>query len=62
MRQLTVANVRYGSLAAAAAEIGGVRFSDRPFGVKRFQTIHHYSVHVARGLVQARDFATVVSY
>jgi hypothetical protein len=23
----------------------------RPFGVKRFQTIHHYSVDVARGLV-----------
>src|SRR5271155_1030134 len=28
-----------------------VRFSNRPFGVKRFQTIHHYSVDVARGLV-----------
>ena len=26
-------------------------FSNRPFGVKRFQTIHHYSVDVARGLV-----------
>ena len=25
-------------------------FSNRPFGVKRFQTIHHYSVDVARGL------------
>jgi hypothetical protein len=28
-----------------------VRFSNRPFGVKRFQTIHHYSVDVAHGLV-----------
>ena len=27
-----------------------VRFSNRPFGVKRFQTIHHYRVDVARGL------------
>src|ERR1700731_1612580 len=27
------------------------RFSNRPFGVKRFQTIHHCSVDVARGLV-----------
>src|SRR6202051_1187202 len=28
-----------------------VCFSNRPFGVKRFQTIHHRSVDVARGLV-----------
>src|SRR6478672_10166688 len=28
-----------------------VRFSNRPFRVKRFQTIHHYSVGVAHGLV-----------
>src|SRR5205823_10453575 len=28
-----------------------VRFSNRPFGVKRFQTIHYHSVDVARGLV-----------
>ena len=27
------------------------RFSNRPFGVKRFQAIHHYSVDVAHGLV-----------
>jgi hypothetical protein len=26
-------------------------FSNRPFGVKRFQTIHHHSVDVARGAV-----------
>ena len=28
-----------------------VCFSNRPFGVKRFQTVHHYSVDVAHGLV-----------
>ena len=28
-----------------------VRFSNRPVGVKRFQTIHRYSVNVAHGLV-----------
>jgi hypothetical protein len=27
-----------------------VRFSNRPFGVKHFQTIHHCSVDVAHGL------------
>ena len=27
------------------------RFSNRPFGVKHFQAIHHHSVDVARGLV-----------
>jgi hypothetical protein len=30
--------------------LANVRFSNRPFGVKRFQTIHHYGVDVARGL------------
>src|SRR5580704_8039637 len=28
-----------------------VRFSNRPFGVKHFQTVHHHSVDVAHGLV-----------
>jgi hypothetical protein len=28
-----------------------VCFSNRPFGVKRFQTIHYYGVDIARGLV-----------
>jgi hypothetical protein len=27
-----------------------VRFSNRPFGVKRFQTIHHCSFDAAHGL------------
>ncbi len=30
---------------------GHVRFSNRPFGVKHLQTIHHHSVDVAHGLV-----------
>src|SRR5450631_507356 len=30
---------------------GGTIFSNRPFWVKRFQTMHHCSVDVARGLV-----------
>src|SRR5262245_14533553 len=37
--------------AARNAPPSHVRFSNRPFGVKRFQTIHHCSVDVARGLV-----------
>ena len=31
-------------------EVLDVCFSNRPFGVKRFQTIHHCSVDVAHGL------------
>jgi hypothetical protein len=31
--------------------IRNVRFSNRPFGVKRFQTFHHCSVDVTHGLV-----------
>src|SRR6478672_13039614 len=44
-RPLRVQNRKY-SLRA-----DDVRFSNRPFGVKRFQTIRHHSVDVARGLV-----------
>jgi len=36
---------------ARLSEVGDVRFSNRPFGVKHFQTIHHCNVDVARGLV-----------
>src|SRR5437879_3123053 len=35
----------------AARPTTHVRFSNRPFGVKHCQTIHHYSVDVAHGLV-----------
>jgi hypothetical protein len=40
-----------GSKTEAAALPGDVCFSNRPSGVKRFQTIRHHSVDVARGLV-----------
>jgi hypothetical protein len=35
----------------AVGEHQNVRFSNRPFEVKHFQTIHHCSVDVAHGLV-----------
>ena len=35
-----------------------VRFSNRPVGVKRFQTIHHCSVDVARGLALLSGIGT----
>ena len=44
-------NVRCGSKADFVTARPDVRFSNRPFGVKRFQTIHDHSVDVARGLV-----------
>ena len=37
--------------ASLQSDATHVRFSNRPFGVKRFQTIHHYSVDVAHGLL-----------
>ena len=37
--------------AAVKTSNGDVRFSNRPFGVKHFQTIHPCGVDVARGLV-----------
>src|SRR5882724_335737 len=40
-----------GPLVDIAAMLRDVRFSNRPFGVKRFQTIHHHNVDDARGLV-----------
>ena len=36
--------------ADMCSALADVRFSNRPFGVKRFQTTHHYSVDVSRGL------------
>ena len=39
-----------GSLADIAARPDDVRFSNRPFGVKHFQTIRRCSVDVAHGL------------
>jgi hypothetical protein len=46
------ANVCSWHLADVTVVLNNVRFSNRPFEVKRFQTIHyHYSVDVAHGLV-----------
>src|SRR5262247_991829 len=44
-------DVAYWHFCDIGVEQRNVRFSNRPFGVKRFQTIHHLSVNVARGLV-----------
>ena len=53
-RGLAVATVSEGEpyIGRQMSEFAGrdVRFSNRPFGVKRFQTIHHTSVEVAHGL------------
>src|SRR5258706_12026284 len=35
-----------------------VCFSNRPFGVKRFQTIHHHGVDVSHGLVLLSGIGT----
>ena len=43
--------VRFGSFSTDSRCPRHVCFSNRPFGVKRFQTIHHYSVDVTRRLV-----------
>jgi hypothetical protein len=40
-----------GSGSVIAAALADVCFSNRPFEVKRFQTIHHCNVDVARGLL-----------
>ena len=46
-----MAEVAYWPLATDLALQPNVRFSNRPIGVKRFQTIHRHSVDVAHGLV-----------
>ena len=38
-------------LADMAIAVSDVRFSNRPFGVKHFQTVHRCSVDVTHGLV-----------
>src|SRR6266700_6034360 len=39
------------STTTVSMSLTGSCFSNRPFRVKRFQTIHHYSVDVTHGLV-----------
>src|ERR1700674_2751036 len=41
-----------------ASPVSNVRFSNRPFGVKHFQTIHQCGVDVARGLVLLSGIGT----
>ena len=41
----------YGYKADIAEHSTDVRFSNRPFGVKHFQTVHRCSVDVTHGLV-----------
>src|ERR1017187_9777033 len=43
-------NVAFWHLTDIATALANVRFSNRPFEVKHFQTIHHCSVDVAHGL------------
>ena len=50
-RMSEVYDVRYWPKADILTVPAHVRFSNRPVGVKRFQTIHHDSVDVAHGLV-----------
>ncbi len=52
----TLVSLQFGVLAAMP--IGRARFSNRPFEVKRFQTIHHCSVYAARGLVLLSGIGT----
>jgi hypothetical protein len=48
---IRIVHVRIGSFTSVLRCPHYVGFSNRPFGVKRFQTSHHYSVDVAHGLV-----------
>ena len=45
-------------LALFGADTGNVRFSNRPFGVKRFQAVHLFCVDVAHGLVLLSGIGT----
>jgi hypothetical protein len=47
---LALEEIALWNICAASKTLNNVRFSNRPFGVKHFQTIHHYSVDVAHGL------------
>src|ERR1017187_5404510 len=50
LNDLTVMASTEGAPIARVYALLNVRFSNRPVGVKRFQTIHHCSVDVAHGL------------
>jgi hypothetical protein len=44
-------DIRFWHIADIATRSINVRFSNRPVGVKRFQTIHDCGIDVTRGLV-----------
>jgi len=54
---IAVAKAPVWSINVALSIHKNVRFSNRPFGVKRLQTIHHLSVDVAHGLVLLSESA-----
>src|SRR5262245_34869193 len=60
LQRFESANVRFGSFASdqRSRPSGYVRFSNRPFRVKRFQTIHDSGVNVARGLALLSGLGT----
>ncbi len=49
--RMKLANFRYWHKADMAIAFSDVRFSNRPFGVKHFQTVRRCSVDVTHGLV-----------
>jgi hypothetical protein len=56
--KLRLGNVRFGSQADISLSSINVCFSNRPVGVKRFQTIHDCGVDVAHGLVLLSGLGT----
>ena len=58
MARRTRRRERIAASAPLAVLFADVRFSNRPIGVKRFQTIHDCGVDVARGLVLLSGFGT----
>src|SRR6516162_1881296 len=58
VRLLHLHNVCFSHKADIAIVRNNVRFSNRPFRVKRFQTIHDCGVNVARGLALLSGLGT----
>ena len=50
-RSFLASEDRFGSISTDRRCLRDIRFSNRPFGVKHFQTVHHFSVDVTHGLV-----------
>ena len=57
-QQNRLVDVGDGSSTSFQAQVAHFRFSNRPFEVKRFQTIHHHSFDVARRLVLLSGIGT----